>query len=330
MFATRLKKLFVSSALVGIAASLPTLALAQASSAANFPNKPIKLLVGFAPGGGTDAAARTIAIKLTEILGQTVVVDNKPGAGGNIAADMVAKAQGDGYTIGLANIGSLAVNPHMPNGTPYNTLKDFAMLGNGVSFGNVLVVRADSDIKTFAEYLVAAKSADKPLFYGSSGFGSAGHLSGELLKQRANTTAQHINYKGGGPAMNGLLGGEIQAIFASAPTAIPLIKAGKLRALAVTGSKRAADLPDVPTIAELGFPGYLATNWYSFIAPANTPPAIVQKLNAAIVSAINDQATLARLTAQGMDPDPSTSEEMRAFVTKEYDIWGKVARTLKF
>lgn len=330
MFATKVKKLFICSAFLGIAASASSLAFAQTSSAANFPNKPIKLLVGFAPGGGTDAAARTIAIKLTEILGQTVVVDNKPGAGGNIAADMVAKAAGDGYTIGLANIGSLAVNPHMPNGTPYNTLKDFAMLGNGVSFGNVLVVRADSDIKTFADYLVAAKSADKPLFYGSSGFGSAGHLSGELLKQRADTTAQHINYKGGGPAMNGLLGGEIQAIFASAPTAIPLIKAGKLRALAVTGAKRSADLPEVPTIAELGFPGYLATNWYSFIAPANTPPAIVQKLNTAIVSAINDQATLTRLAAQGMDPDPSTSEEMRAFVTKEYDIWGKVARTLKF
>jgi tripartite-type tricarboxylate transporter receptor subunit TctC len=330
MFATKVKKLFVSSALVGIALTASSLALAQTNTVANFPNKPIKLLVGFAPGGGTDAAARTIAIKLSEILGQTVVVDNKPGAGGNIAADLVAKAPGDGYTIGLANIGSLAVNPHMPNGTPYNTLKDFAMLGNGVSFGNVLVVRADSDIKTFADYLVAAKSTDKPLFYGSSGFGSAGHLSGELLKQRANTTAQHINYKGGGPAMNGLLGGEIQAIFASAPTAIPLIKAGKLRALAVTGAKRATDLPDVPTIAELGFSGYLATNWYSFIAPANTPPAIVKKLNAAIVASINDQATLKRLSAQGMDPDPSTSEEMRAFVTKEYDTWGKVARTLKF
>lgn len=330
MFATQVKKLFVYSALVGMAASVSSIALAQTSASATYPNKPIKLLVGFAPGGGTDAAARTIAIKLSEILGQTVVVDNKPGAGGNIAADLVAKAPGDGYTIGLANIGSLAVNPHMPNGTPYNTLKDFAMLGNGVSFGNVLVVKADSDIKTFADYLVAAKKADKPLFYGSSGFGSAGHMSGELLKQRANTTAQHINYKGGGPAMNGLLGGEIQAIFASAPTAIPLIKAGKLRALAVTGAKRAADLPDVPTIAELGFPGYLATNWYSFIAPANTPPAIVKKLNAAIVSAINDKATLARLSAQGMEPDPSTSEEMRAFVTKEYDTWGKVARTLKF
>jgi tripartite-type tricarboxylate transporter receptor subunit TctC len=330
MFATQVKKLFVYSALVGMASSVSSFALAQTSAAATYPNKPIKLLVGFAPGGGTDAAARTIAIKLTEVLGQTVVVDNKPGAGGNIAADLVAKAPGDGYTIGLANIGSLAVNPHMPNGTPYNTLKDFAMLGNGVSFGNVLVVKTDSDIKTFADYLVAAKKTDKPLFYGSSGFGSAGHMSGELLKQRANTTAQHINYKGGGPAMNGLLGGEIQAIFASAPTAIPLIKAGKLRALAVTGAKRAADLPDVPTIAELGFPGYLATNWYSFIAPASTPPAIVKKLNAAIVTAINDQATLARLSAQGMEPDPSTSEEMRAFVTKEYDTWGKVARTLKF
>jgi hypothetical protein len=137
MFATKLKKLFVSSALVGIALTASSLALAQTNTVANFPNKPIKLLVGFAPGGGTDAAARTIAIKLSEILGQTVVVDNKPGAGGNIAADLVAKAPGDGYTIGLANIGSLAVNPHMPNGTPYNTLKDFAMLGNGVSFGKI-------------------------------------------------------------------------------------------------------------------------------------------------------------------------------------------------
>lgn len=276
MFAIRLKKLLTGALVIGMSAGMSCIAQTQTNAASGFPNKPIKLLVGFAPGGGTDTAARTIAIKLSEILGQTVVVDNKPGAGGNIAADLVAKAPGDGYTIGLANIGSLAVNPHMPNGTPYNTLKDFAMLGNGVTFGNVLVVRADSDIKTFADYLVAAKSTDKPLFYGSSGFGSAGHLSGELLKQRADTTAQHINYKGGGPAMNGLLGGEIQAIFASAPTAIPLIKAGKLRALAVTGAKRAESLPDVPTIAELGFPGYLATNWYSFIAPASTPAPIVQ------------------------------------------------------
>ena len=330
MFSTQIKKCIVSAIFGAMTVSVSSLALAQANAAAKFPTKPIKLMVGFAPGGGTDTAARTIAIKLTEILGQTVVVDNKPGAGGNIAVDLVAKAPGDGYTIGLANVGALAVNPHMPNGTPYKPLNDFAMLGNGVTFGNVLVVRNDSKIKTFADYLAAAKNNDNPLFYGSSGFGSAGHMSGELLKQRANTTAQHINYKGGGPAMNGLLGGEIQAIFASAPTAIPLIKAGKLRALAVTGAKRSAALPDVPTIAELGFPGYLATNWYSFIAPASTPAAIVKKLNLAIVTAINDPATLTRLSAQSMEPDPSTSEEMRAFVTKEYDIWGKVVRTLKF
>jgi tripartite-type tricarboxylate transporter receptor subunit TctC len=330
MLSYKAMKLARLGAVAGVLLTVAGVSLAQSGAASTYPNKPIKLLVGFAPGGGTDAAARTIAIKLSEILGQTVVVDNKPGAGGNIAADLVAKAPGDGYTIGLANIGSIAVNPQMPNGTPYDPLKDFAMLGNGVTFGNVLVVRADSPIKTFADYLVAAKNPDNPLFYGSSGFGSAGHLSGELLKQRANTTAQHINYKGGGPAMNGLLGGEIQAIFASAPTAIPLIKAGKLRALAVTSQKRATSLPDVPTIAELGFPGYLATNWYSFIAPASTPPAIVKKLNESIVAAIKDQATLNRLNAQAMEADPSTSQEMREFVTKEFDTWGKVVRTLKF
>ena len=301
---------------------------AQATAPAAYPSKPIRLLVGFAPGGGTDSAARTIAVKLSELVGQTVVVDNRPGAGGNIAADAVANATPDGYTIGLANIGSLAVNPHMPDGTPYKTLKDFAMITNGVTFGNILVVRTDSNIKTLADYIAAAKSKDKPLFYGSPGLGSAGHLAGELLQARTGTSAEHINYRGGGPAMTALLAGDIQAIFASAPTAIPQIKAGKLRALAVTGEKRAKALPDVPTVAELGFPGYQATNWYSFIAPARTPDAIVKKLNEALVTALRDPKTIERLETSAMEPDPTTPQQMRAFVEKEYETWGDVVRKL--
>ena len=321
-------KLFQVS-LLALCLSASASSYAQGTAAAAYPAKSVRLLVGFAPGGGTDSAARTVAVKLSELLGQTVVVDNRPGAGGNIAADAVANAAPDGYTIGLANIGSLAVNPHMPDGTPYKTLKDFAMISNGVTFGNILVVRTDSNIKTLADYIAAAKNKEKPLFYGSPGLGSAGHLAGELLQARTGTFAEHINYKGGGPAMTALLAGDIQAIFASAPTAIPQVKGGKLRAIAVTGAQRSQALPDVPTVAELGFPGYQATNWYSFVAPARTPDAIVKKLNEAIVAALRDPKTIERLETQAMEPDPSTPEQMRAFVEKEYDTWGDVVRKLQ-
>ncbi len=321
-------KLFQVS-LLALCLSASASSYAQGATAAAYPAKSVRLLVGFAPGGGTDSAARTVAVKLSELLGQTVVVDNRPGAGGNIAADAVANAAPDGYTIGLSNIGSLAVNPHMPDGTPYKTLKDFAMISNGVTFGNILVVRIDSNIKTLADYIAAAKNKEKPLFYGSPGLGSAGHLAGELLQARTGTSAEHINYKGGGPAMTALLAGDIQAIFASAPTAIPQVKGGKLRAIAVTGAQRSKALPDVPTVAELGFPGYQATNWYSFVAPARTPDAIVKKLNEAIVAALRDPKTIERLETQAMEPDPSTSEQMRAFVEKEYETWGDVVRKLQ-
>ena len=320
-------KLFQVS-LLAMCLTASTSSYAQGTAAAAYPAKSVRLLVGFAPGGGTDSAARTVAVKLSELLGQTVVVDNRPGAGGNIAADAVANAAPDGYTIGLANIGSLAVNPHMPDGTPYKTLKDFAMISNGVTFGNILVVRTDSNIKTLADYIAAAKNKEKPLFYGSPGLGSAGHLAGELLQARTGTFAEHINYKGGGPAMTALLAGDIQAIFASAPTAIPQVKGGKLRAIAVTGAQRSQALPDVPTVAELGFPGYQATNWYSFVAPARTPDAIVKKLNEAIVAALRDPKTIERLETQAMEPDPSTPAQMRAFVEKEYETWGDVVRKL--
>ena len=304
-------------------------AQAQSDAASKFPTKTIKLVVGFAPGGGTDSSARTIAMKLSELLGQTVVVENRAGAGGNIACEIIARATPDGYTIGLANIGSLAVNPHVQGGTSYNTLKDFEMISGAVAFSNVLVVRADNPIGNLDEFIKAGQNKDKPLFYGSAGIGSAGHLSGELFRMKAGMNTEHINYKGGGPVMTDLLGGNIEAVFASAPTAVPLIKGGKLRALAVTGAQRAQSLPDVPTIAELGFPGYQATNWYGFIAPANTPKDIIDKLNKAIVTALNDPATKERLLNSGMEPDPTTPEAFTAFVKQEYETWGKVVKELK-
>ena len=317
--------IFLIAAFVCVSGSV-----AQTTSVERFASKPLRLVVGFAPGGGTDSAARTIAVKLSALLGQTVVVENRAGAGGNIACEAIAKAAPDGYTIGLANVGSMAVNPHMPGGTSYDPLKDFEMISGGVTFGNVLVVRADSPIQTLSDFIAAAKDKSKPLFYGSAGLGSAGHLAGELLQSRAGTSAEHINYKGGGPVMTDLLAGNIQAVFASAPTAVPQIKGGKLRGLAVTGSKREASLPDVPTMAEQGFAKYQATNWYGFIAPAHTPSEIITKLNGAIVAALHDPLTLERLNSAAMSADPTTPQEMRDFVALEYETWGRVVRAIKF
>jgi len=304
-------------------------ALAQNESSTRFPTKTIKLVVGFAPGGGTDSSARTIAMKMSELLGQSVVVENRAGAGGNIACEIIARATPDGYTIGLANIGSLAVNPHVQGGTSYNTLKDFEMISGGVAFSNVLVVRSDNPIKSLSDFVKAGQSKDKPLFYGSAGIGSAGHLSGELFRMKTGMNTEHINYKGGGPVMTDLLAGNIEAVFASAPTAVPLVKSGRLRALAVTGAQRAQALPDVPTIAELGYPGYQATNWYGFIAPAHTPREIIDKLNKVIVTALNDPATKERLLNSGMEPDPTTPQAFADFVRQEYGTWGKVVKELK-
>lgn len=325
------KKIMKFSALIaGALLSINfTCAQAQNDAITRFPAKPIKLVVGFAPGGGTDSSARLIAIKLSEILGQTVIVENRAGAGGNIACEIIARSAPDGYTIGLANVGSLTVNPHLQGGTSYDTLKDFEMISGGVSFSNVLVVRADNPVQSLSDFVKAGQRKDSPLFYGSAGIGSAGHLAGELFRMQAGMTTEHINYKGGGPVMTDLLAGNIQAVFASAPTAVPLIRSGKLRALAVTGADRAKSLPEVPTVAEQGYPGYQATNWYGFVAPAHTPKAIVDKLNQAVVAALKDPQTADKLLNIGMEPDPTTPAQMRSFVKQEYDTWGKVVKDLK-
>ena len=311
--------LLLASLFVSVLPALATQAHAQA-----YPNKPIKLMVGFAAGGGTDTTARIMAPKLSELLGQQIVIENRPGAGGVIANEMLTKAAPDGYTILLSAVGPLTVNPHLGK-VGYDTFKDQLPISLGVTFPNILVVHPTTKAQNFAEYVKLAQSPEG-IAYGSAGIGSAGHLSGELLKMMIKGNMQHIAYKGGGPAMADLVGGSVPSVFASAPTVVPQVKAGKIRALAVTGPKRFANLPDVPTIAESGFPGYSATNWYAFVAPAKTPPEIIKRLNADIGKTLNDKATSQRLLDDGIEGTPSTPEEMAAFMRKEYDIWGKVVK----
>lgn len=311
-------------------AQAQTSASSSASADEKYPTKPIRLMVGFAPGGGTDIAARIIAPKMSELIGQTVVVENRSGANGDIASASLIRSAPDGYTILLASIGSLAINSHMPGGTPFNPLKDFTYLSLGVYFPNVIVVRSESKIKTLQDYIAAGKSKDTEVFYGSSGSGSTGHLAGELLKAKSGMYSQHVNYKGGGPAMTDLLGGNIDAVVASAPTAVPLVQTGKLTALAVTGAVRAKSLPDVRTVEEMGFPGFDAVNWYAFVAPPDTPRPIVDKLNAAITGALKDRGTIEKLANVGMETDPSTPEQMAAYVKKQYELWGEVVKSIKF
>src|SRR5205814_1971664 len=231
---------------IAVAAALAALVAAAANTAAQgYPGRPITVVVGFAPGGGTDTVARVMQKKLGEFLGQTIVVENRAGAGGIIAADLVSKAAPDGYTILLATIAALAVAPHLNSKLPYNPLKDFAPISMATESGNVLVVHASVPAKNLAEYIALANSQPGGMAYGTSGIGSAGHLAGELFRLTAKANLTHVPYKGGGPAMSDLLGGQIPSVFASATTATPQVQSGKLRALGSTGAKRSASLPDV-------------------------------------------------------------------------------------
>ncbi len=302
------------------------LAMAANAAAQGYPGRPITLLVGFAPGGGTDTVARVMQKKLGEYLGQTIVVENRAGAGGIIAADLVSKAAPDGYTILLATIAALAVAPHLNSKLPYNPLRDFAPISMATVSGNVLVVHPSLPAKTIAEYVKEANSRPGGLPYGTSGVGSAGNLAGELFRLTAKANLIHVPYKGGGPAMSDLLGGQIPSVFASATTATPQVKAGRLRALGTTSAKRSATLPDVPTIAEQGYPGYEATNWYAFVAPARTPRDIVLRLNREIVKTLRDPETHGAIFKQGEEPTPSTPEELAQHMAREYATWGKVIK----
>jgi len=309
-----------------IVAFVGALAMAANATAQTYPTRPVTVVVGFAPGGGTDTVARVMQRKLGEYLGQSIVVENRAGAGGAIAADVVAKAAPDGYTILLATIAALAVAPHLNSKLPYNPLRDFAPISMATVSGNVLVVNPSLQARTLAEYVKEANSLPGGISYGTSGIGSAGNLAGELFRLMAKANLIHVPYKGGGPAMSDLLGGQIPSVFASATTATPQVKAGKLRALGTTAGKRSPTLPDVPTIAEQGYPGYEATNWYAFVAPAKTSKDVVARLNREIVKTLNDPETHDAIFKQGEEPTPSTPEELAKHMAREYATWGRVIK----
>ena len=312
--------------LLATLATLATLGTLPAFAQAPFPSKPITMVVGFAPGGGTDTAARIIAKKLTENTGQNIIVENKSGAGGNIAANHVSKAAPDGYTIILTAPGSVAVAPHQNSNLPYDPRTDLTPITMAVVFPNVLVVHPSVPAKNVAEYIKLSITKPGSLSYGSSGIGNAGHLAGELFKIVTKADITHVPYKGGGPAMADLLGGQVPSVFASAPSAVPQIKAGKIRALATTGATRSTFLPEVPTVAEAGFPGFEATNWYAYMAPGKTPRAIVELLNRELVKVLNTPEVRNQLLAQGMEPLPMTVDQLGKYIEREYATWGRVVK----
>ena len=307
-------------------AAIALLAAGSAQAQSGYPNHAVTMVVGFAPGGGTDAVARILAKSLSESLGQQVVVENRAGAGGNIATDYVAHAAPDGYTILLGSVGSLAVAPHVIANLGYSPLRDFAPITMAVVFSNVLVVQASMPIQTLADFVKLAKDKPGTITFGSSGILGAGHLAGELLKIRANIDIVHVPYKGGGPAMQGMLGGQVTSIFATPVSSGGQVKAGKIRAIATTGPKRAALLPDVPTVAESGYPGFEAMNWYAYVAPAKTPKDIVERLNRELVKALNDPTVAELLHKQGLEPSPSSPAKLAQYMEREYETWGKVVK----
>ncbi|MEW5677848.1 Bug family tripartite tricarboxylate transporter substrate binding protein [Comamonas kerstersii] len=289
------------------------------------PKKPITMVVGFAAGGAADAAARMIAKKLGDNIGQSVIVENRGGAGGNIAHGQVANGPTDGSMILFGSIGPLAIAPHLMK-LNYDPLKDLAPISGGVNFPNLLVVHKGAGINNLEEFVAQAKKAPGKLDFASTGAGSASHLAGELLNQRAGIDTVHVPYKGGGPAMQDLLGERITSYFAAPPTAMPQVEAGKLIPLATTGLTRPSYMPNIPTVAEAGYPGFEALNWYAFVAAAKTPEPILERWNQEIVKALNDPEVSKMLLDYGLTPQPSTRQELAEFIQKEYVQWGEVVK----
>jgi len=291
-----------------------------------WPSRPITYIVPFAAGGTTDVLGRVIANKLGPALGTTVVVDNKPGAGGNIGSDFVAKAAPDGYTLVGGTISSHAINVSLYPNMPYDPIKSFQPVALTGTLPNVLVVNAASPYRTLDDVIAAARAMSEALTFGSSGNGTSQHLSGELFQSMTGAKILHIPYKGSAPAMQALLGRQVDLVFENIVAAVPLVQSGKLRALAVTSATRAASLPNVPTLAEAGLPGYEIVSWQAIFAPAGTPQPVVQRLASEIGKIIHDPEVSARLAALGVEPSGAGPAELGALQKAEVAKWAKLIK----
>jgi len=309
-----------------VLASLAVVVAGPAAGQGTFPSKPIKLIVPYPPGGGADIFARTLSQKLGENLGQQVVVDNKAGANGIIGTDMVAKSAPDGYTLVLGNIGPNAINQAIYPALPYDCVKDFAPVALTGFTAHILAVNPKVPVSSVAELIALAKAQPGKLTYASSGIGGSPHLAGELFKLMTGTNMVHVPYKGASPGNTDLIAGQVDLTFNTLPPLLQFAKTGKIKALAVTGAKRASALPDVPTIEESGVKGYDVTTWYGILAPAGTPPEIVARLNAEIVKTLKTPEVYQKLQGQGFDVDTSTPEAFATLIRDEVDKWKKVAR----
>ncbi len=311
----------IRHALLAIAlATLVTPALAQ-----NYPTRPVRMIAPFAPGGGTDISARILAEGLSKVLGQTVVVDNRPGAGSTLGTDLAAKATPDGYTLLLGNI-SMAFNAGLYKKLPYNTIRDFAAISLVTDQPNILVAHPSQPAKTLNDFVKLARSQPGKLTYGSAGNGSGTHLAMELLLMSQKMELVHVPFKGTGPALTALLGNQISVFFSTYASALPHVKAERLRAYAVTSAKRTPTLPEVATVAEQGVPGYEYSTWYGLLAPAAVPRPILQTLSKATLAVLNTPEVRERYVSQGMDVVPTTPAEFDKLIKSEIAKWTKVVK----
>ncbi|RTZ47992.1 tripartite tricarboxylate transporter substrate binding protein [Candidimonas sp. SYP-B2681] len=299
------------------------LMLPMVCAAQSYPERPVKLIVPYAPGGSADIAARLISDEWAKALGQPVIIENRSGAGGNIGVDVVSKSKPDGYTVGLQTV-SLAINPALYARMPYDTLKDLVPVGTVATSQHMLVVNNDLPAKSVADLVAAAKAAPGQLLYGSAGSGSTFHMAAELFKSVSKADIGHVPYRGGGPAMLDTIGGHVQMSFPVLSAALPQVQGGKLRALGVTGPKRSPLMPDVPTIAEAGLPAYSFETWFMVIAPAGTPQAVVDKLNATLNQALALPALKERMIKEAYDPAPSSPTEAKALLVNDLEKWSKL------